>query len=134
MIYVLDASAMIAFLRKESGALIVAGYLLDANMQCLAHALNLCEVYYDFYRSDGPSMAASAIDDLFALGVIERDELDRPFWQEVGRLKAVHRKVSLADCCGIALTNRTGGEFLTADHHELDPLAALKVCPITFIR
>jgi predicted nucleic acid-binding protein len=47
---------------------------------------------------------------------------------------AVHRKVSLADCCAIALTNRVGGTLLTSDHHELDPIASLGVCSITFIR
>jgi PIN domain nuclease of toxin-antitoxin system len=134
VIYVLDASAMIAYLRDEPGADVVEAALLDANNQCSAHAFNLCEVFYDFYRSGGAGDAAQAIADLEAMGVAERNDLDRAFWQEVGRLKAVHARVSLADCCGIALTNRTGGEFLTADHHELDPLAALKVCPIKFIR
>jgi hypothetical protein len=52
----------------------------------------------------------------------------------VGRLKAVHRKVSLADCCAMALTNRVGGTLLTTDHHELDALALLGVCPMKFIR
>ncbi|MCP9495511.1 MAG: PIN domain-containing protein [Pyrinomonadaceae bacterium MAG19_C2-C3] len=131
---VLDASAMIAFLRKEPGALIVAGYLRDVNTRCMAHGINLCEVYYDFHRTGGESKAGEAINDLKTLGISGRDDFDEVFWREVGKLKATYRKVSLADCCGIALTNRVGGEFITSDHNELDPLAALGVCPIVFIR
>ena len=48
MIYILDACAMIAFLRGEAGAEVVAEILRDPGDQCFAHAINLCEVYYDF--------------------------------------------------------------------------------------
>jgi hypothetical protein len=68
------------------------------------------------------------------LAVIERSDFDQAFWQDVARLKAVQKKVSLADCCAITLTNRVGGTLLTSDHHELDPVAAAGICNITFIR
>ena len=45
---VLDASAIIAFLRDEPGAQVVADHLRDERQRSFAHALNLCEVYYDF--------------------------------------------------------------------------------------
>ena len=48
MIFVLDASVMIAFPRDEPGADAVEEALLDSGSQCYAHALNLCEVFYDF--------------------------------------------------------------------------------------
>lgn len=134
MIYVLDACAMIALLRRELGEDVVWSYLNDPTSTCYAHAINFCEVYYDFYRDSGDMAAQSAINDLMALGVIERNDFDSVFWQEAGRLKAVHRKVSLADCCAIALTNRVGGTLLTSDHHELDPIAATGICSVKFIR
>ena len=134
MIYVLDASAMIAWLRDEPGADVVDAAIRDIDSLCLAHAINLCEVFYDAYRNSGESGAQSVLSDLGAVQVKERSDFDREFWQEAGRLKAVHKKVSLANCCAIALTNRVGGVLLTSDHHELDPLAAAGVCPITFIR
>jgi len=34
----------------------------------------------------------------------------------------------------IAVTNRVGGEFVTADHHEFDRIAASGICRIRFIR
>jgi PIN domain nuclease of toxin-antitoxin system len=134
MIYVLDSSAMIAFLRNESGATTVAAMLADPHSQCYAHALNLCEVFYDFFRVGGELAAQSAITELLNLEVHERRDLGAAFWQEAGRLKAVHRRVSLADCCALTLTLRVSGELVTSDHHELDALAAAGVCPINFFR
>lgn len=60
--------------------------------------------------------------------------MDTAVWQLAGNLKATQGRVSLADCFGIALARRTGGEFLTSDHHELDRLANAGLCPIRFIR
>lgn len=134
MIYVMDSSAMIAFPRNETGAATVADLLTDPQNECCAHALNLCEVFYDFARSGGESAAQSAVTGLLNVGVIERRDLDVAFWQQAGRLKAIHRRVSLADCCALALTLRVGGELVTSDHHELDALAAAGVCPINFFR
>jgi PIN domain nuclease of toxin-antitoxin system len=133
MIYVLDACAMIAYLRNEPGSNAVLGALVDSNSSCLAPALNLCEVFYDFCRNSDENVATNAISDLYLLGVVGRPDLDEAFWKDVGRLKA-QGKISLADCCAIMLTNRVGGTLLTSDHHELDRIAAAGVCSITFIR
>ena len=134
MIFVLDACAMIAWLRGEPGADVVDAAVRDINSQCLAHSINLCEVFYIAYRNAGEAHAQSILRDLEAVQVIERNDLDQPFWQEAGMLKAIHRRISLADCFAIVLTNRVGGTLLTSDHQELDPIAALGICPITFIR
>ena len=86
-----------------------------------------------FPSRTGEKAAAGAIEDLRWLGVVERNDLDEEFWREIGVLKGTHR-VSLADCCALALAKRLGGILLTSDHHEFDPLATLGICPITFIR
>jgi PIN domain nuclease of toxin-antitoxin system len=133
MIYVLDACAMIAYLRNEPGSTAVLKALIEAGSQSLAHALNLCEVFYDFHRKSDENIATEAINDLYSVGVVERTDLDEDFWMDVGRLKA-QGKISLADCCAVVLTNRVGGTLLTSDHHELDRIAAAGVCSISFIR
>jgi uncharacterized protein with PIN domain len=46
---VLDASAMIAFLRDEPGAEVVTNHMWRSQHHVFAHALNLCELYYDFF-------------------------------------------------------------------------------------
>lgn len=132
-IYVCDSNALIAFLRTEAGADVVEKILLDKSNQIYAHSINLCEVYYDTIRFSDELAAENAIKTITMLGVIERGDFDTNFWKEVGKLKANY-KASLADFCGVVLTNRLGGTFLTADRHEFDKLAANNVCSIQFIR
>lgn len=134
MIYVLDASAMIALLQDEPGADVVDAALSDTANTCFAHATNLCEVYYDAVRTRGEAAAPAVIRDLFTIGVQPREDLDTLFWQEAGRYKAVHRRVSLADCFNIALAQRVDGDLLTGDHHEFDRIAPLNLCRLRFIR
>jgi hypothetical protein len=59
MIFVLDACAMIAWLRDEPGADVVDAAVRDINSQCLAHSINLCEVFYIAYRNAGEAHAQS---------------------------------------------------------------------------
>jgi len=92
MIKVLDACAMIAYLRGEPGAEIVEALLLDKSNQCLAHVVNLCEVYYDFLRAKDEASALGAIAYLNSVGVIARDDIDTQFWQDAGKHKATIKK------------------------------------------
>lgn len=133
MIKVLDSSAVITFFHNEVGADVVENLLLDKQNECFIHAINLCEVYYDGIRRTDEVYAEKITGDLIVAGVTVREDFDESFWKEVGRLKAKYR-ASLADFCGIVLTNRLGGTFITADHHELDKIAADGVCQIHFIR
>jgi PIN domain nuclease of toxin-antitoxin system len=134
MARVLDACAMIAYLRDEPGGDIVESYLLDKTNPCTAHAVNLCEVYYDFLRAKDENAAQGAITDLASMGVIIREDMDAPLWQEAGKYKATIKKISLADCFAMALANRLQAELVTSDHHEFDPIAQSGICSIKFIR
>lgn len=71
MIYVMDSSAMIAFPRNEPGAATVAGMLTDPQNECCAHALNLCEAFYDFARSGGEAAVQSAIKAVIGRQAVE---------------------------------------------------------------
>jgi PIN domain nuclease of toxin-antitoxin system len=133
MIEVLDASGMIALLRAEAGGNVVASLLMDPAHTCYAHVLNVAEVFYDFHRQGGEPAGQAALNFLSA-GVVFYDEMPADLWLDASRLKAVHRRVSLADCFCLALARRLGGEVVTADHHEFDPLVPLGLCPIRFIR
>jgi PIN domain nuclease of toxin-antitoxin system len=130
---VLDASAMLAFLRGEPGCEHVLASLLSDEVNCIAHAINACEVYYDILRSEGESAADAALSKLEASGVEIRSDMDARFWKGVARRKARGR-ISLADCCGLALTEAVNGEFHSTDHHELDDLALMGEVKIVFIR
>ena len=134
MIYVLDACAIIAFLRDEPGADVVAAALADADSASIAHALNLCEVYYDFHRASGESVAENAIVDLEKLGVQASEALTPDVWRKAAEIKSVHRRISLADCFALTLAASLDAELLTADHHELDAILKHGICRIRFIR
>jgi len=125
---------MIAYLRGEAGADAVAAVLLDPLHQSLAHALNLCEVYYDFYRASGVGVASEAVQDLLAVGIQARYDISPEFWQAAGALKATLRRISLADCFAITLARTTNGRILTSDHGEFDALSASGICAVEFIR
>jgi len=101
---------------------------------CLAHALNLCEVYYEFYRASGAVAARDAMSDIFTLGVQLRSDLSTDFWQKAGELKATARRMSLADCFAVNVAQVVGGTVLTSDHQEFDSLAARGICIVAFIR
>jgi predicted nucleic acid-binding protein len=130
---VIDACALIAYLRDEEGAEVVEALLLNRNDLCVAHVLNLCEVFYDFLRVSDEATALSAISDLESTGLIMRDDIDVLFWQAAGTLKAKNR-ASIADCFAIALAKRIDGIIITSDHHEFDALVTNGVCTATFIR
>ena len=108
--------------------------VLSAPEKCYAHALNLCEVYYDFFRASNQDAAEAAISDLLGLGIEDRTDMDSEFWRDVGGLKAVHRRVSLADCCALALARRLGARLITADRHEFEPILSAGISQIEFIR
>ncbi len=131
---VIDACAMIAFLRDEPGAEFVAMVLTHPTDRCFAHAVNLCEVYYDFLRSSDVRTARAAIYDLGRAGVRTRRDMSKAFWQRIGELKGTIRRISLADCFVLALSEKLLGDVVTSDHGEFEPLVAAKLARVTFIR
>lgn len=133
MNHILDACAILAYLKGEAGAQAVDALLQDPAEICYAHSVNLCEVYYDFLRRSDEQTARQVMVDLYADGVIERKDMSRRFWRTVGQHKA-RGNISLADCFCIALAQRLAGELITTDHGEFDSLVALKLCSIRFIR
>ena len=125
---------MIALVRNESGAEIIEEALADDSILCYVHAINVCEAFYILSRLTSEERVQRAFSNFAALGLVVRADMDTAFWQQAGRYKATIRRVSLADCFAIALTNRIGGERLTSDHLELDPIAASGVCRVRFFR
>lgn len=131
MIKVLDACAIIAYLRDEDGSEIVEEALLNYN--CAAHAINACEVYKDCLgRGENASQADEIISELKSIGCLIHEDMDESLWKSAAILKTKGR-ISIADCFAIALTERLNGTLYTSDHHELD-IFAENGFPIKFIR
>lgn len=130
----LDASALIAYLRDEPGADTVQDLLADDDEVCVAHAVNLCEVYYRAVRLSGTEKAAAIINDLVSAGLNVSRTLDSKFWMSVGDIKANMPSVPLADCFVVALASRIDADVVTADHPDFDPINEQGICRVTFIR
>ena len=64
----------------------------------------------------------------------ERFDLSSNFWRKVGRYKAIIKRISLADCFALALASQEKATLLTSDRKEFEPIIALKICSINFIR
>jgi PIN domain nuclease of toxin-antitoxin system len=131
---ILDACAVIAFFRDENGAQVVEELLLNPDYTCSIHTVNLCEVYYDFLKSNGMEDAERITRNLIEADVIVRNDLDDVFWRSIANYKATIRRISLADCFAIALAKKLDGTILTSDRKEFEPVAMLNICPISFIR
>lgn len=117
----LDACAVIAYLRQESGAEVLKKIIEQPNTLLVMHVCNLGEVYYDFFREDGIEAAQTAWANTVALPLTLRRDTDDEFVQRVGVIKVAER-VSFADAFALALSERLHVPLVTTDHHEFDPL------------
>ena len=135
---VLDASAIVAFFKREPGAEIVADFLQDADEEVFVHAANLCEVFHAIWRYEDEKRANAVLQELSDAGVIERADMNGAFWRDAGALIAARRltksSLPLGDALGIALARRLSAPFVTADKHEISPLHDAKQVAAIFIR
>jgi len=93
----------------------------------------VCEVYYDLLRRSPQAKLELLLDELAYWGVSIEQDIGFPLLRRAGEIKAFWRRVSLADCIALALAEQRGGELMTTDHQEFDPLAAAAY-PIRFLR
>lgn len=132
-VVVLDASAVIAYLRGDAGKERGVAALLKDDTACRMHAVNVCEVFYDTLRAGGEAAAESVLADLASVGIQTVADMDDAFVKSVGRLKVKHR-LSLADCFALALKQKLNAELFTSDHHEFDAVVASGESGVVFIR
>jgi ribonuclease VapC len=107
---VLDASALLALLRDETGANMVAEAIADARMS----SVNYAEVISHFIHAGMPAEQVGAMLKPLPVAVVEADQALATI---AGRLRAVTSKagLSLGDRFCLALAQRDGLPALTAD-------------------
>lgn len=132
-ILVLDACAVIAAQQHEPGGDRLMALLYQPETHAVIHALNLCEVYYDHLRRNPQGRLETLLDELANWEVVIEHDIGLHLMRRAGEIKAQWRRVSLADCVAMALAEQRGGELVTTDHHEFDPLFAAAY-PICFLR
>ena len=133
-IAVLDSGAMIAYLGAEIGGDAIRKMIEENDCFLCAHAVNLCEVFYHFSRLHDVLVARRMMAALQNDGVQTRTDLDETICEDAAQIKAEWRRVSLADCFGVALSRRLNADFLTTDRSELTKLESAGIARITFIR
>jgi len=113
---VLDSYALLALLRDEPGAEIVAGLLERAGQQNRSvhmTEVNYAEVQYTIRRKDGETVWASVASELLA-APIEFHAADRRLADVAAGFKA-RFKISLADAFAAALAKERKAELVTGD-------------------
>ena len=130
---VFDANVLISYLAGEPAGEVVRERLQQPGIEACAHAINLMEVFYDYARATDTLKARELLALLEADGIARREDMDAAFCEDAGQIKADWRRVSLADCMGLALARRLDAEFITSDRHELTVIAAAGVAKIVFV-
>jgi predicted nucleic acid-binding protein len=118
---VLDAQAVVAFLRGEPAAAEVAALLRATDAPPVISAVNEAEVLDVMVRIIGRTVdeVEQRLDWLRA-GGLEVIPVDEPLARSAGYLRAVHydrmqRPISLADCIALATALDRGDRLATSD-------------------
>lgn len=130
--HIIDASALIAFFKQEPGHEAFASLLADERNILAIHATNLCEVYYNYLRTDGADRAEEALGKAIEIvGVIE--QLDAQFVKRVGRWK-VDYSLPLGDAFAAATAEEHACASVTTDHNDFSAVEAAGVLQIVWLR
>jgi uncharacterized protein with PIN domain len=130
--HVLDTSAVVAYLKGEQGADVFAGILAQDQNVLAIHAVNLCEMYYNYLRDDGLDVAEEAWRKTTSFAtVIERG--DEPFIKRVGRWKGLEG-LGLGDAFAAATAEEYGVPLVATDHDDFDPIEAKGLLRIIWLR
>jgi predicted nucleic acid-binding protein len=134
-VFVLDSSALLAFLYGEPGHQRVAELLTTAGdrMVLRLHRIHLGEVYYVFYRKGGERLAEEMLADVRQLPIILEDRVSPALMREAGRLKASYR-LSYADAFAAGLARLRHGTLVSADRREFGPVEAAREVSVSWVR
>lgn len=119
--FVLDACALIAFFRKESGWEKIGQRITnatDGSATLIMHNATVAEVYYDSLRYNA-SKASQLLSSLAGLPVHFTSLLNNDFIKSIGFYKT-HYKMSFADCFVCATAEIYDATIVTSDRHEFE--------------
>jgi len=134
--YVLDACALVAFVKKEIGFDIVRNILIEASegkAEVYMNKLNLYEVYYGIHRMEGIAKADEVFNMVQRLPIAIIDGIADNVFREASRIKSSY-KMSLADSIALGTASVMGAFLITSDHHEFDTVEAGEAIKFCWIR
>ena len=118
--HVVDAAAVIAYLKGETGQDRFAALLEDPRNVLAIHSVNLCEIYYNYLRSDSVEIAEQAWEKTTQMCAVI-DRLDDQFVKRVARWKGVVG-LGLGDAFAAATAEEYACQLVTTDHRDFDPI------------
>jgi len=130
--HILDANAVIAYLKNEPGADVVAELIANPEHRLAIHAVNATEVYYNYLRSDGQAVADAAWQSMTAFATVVTTMEDQ-FLKRVGRW-VMDYNPGLADSFGAATAEEFGIPLVSADHKDFDDAVVAGALQVVWIR
>jgi predicted nucleic acid-binding protein len=130
--HILDACAVIAYLKNEPGADVVAELISNPESRLAIHSVNATEVYYNYLRSDGQVIADQAWQRLAEFATI-LPTMEDQFLKRVARWVTEYNP-GLADAFGAATAEEYGIPLVTADHKDFETVQAAGALQIVWIR
>ncbi|PYJ71177.1 MAG: hypothetical protein DME76_02960 [Verrucomicrobia bacterium] len=138
--HILDANALIVYFKGEDGHQFIADLLRDEQNSLAIHVVNLCEVYYGYYRADGQAQADKAWSQVLEISGLLRDT-NEDFIKRVGRWKARQWDrdgesyyLSIADAFAAATAEEYACPLVTSDRNDFSAVDKEKVIQILWIR
>ena len=138
--HILDANAVIAYFKGEDGHEFIAELLRDEQNRLAIHVVNLCEVYYGYYRADGQAQADQAWSQALQITSLLTDTIEN-FIKRVGRWKArqwdregENYYLSIADAFAAATAEEYACPLVTGDRNDFSAVDREKVIEILWLR
>jgi predicted nucleic acid-binding protein len=137
MTYVLDACALLALIKREAGSDVIEALFQRALVGedvIFMSIVNLLEVFYGLIGDVGIERAQAMMAPLDDTPLTIIDNISQPVYQRAARLKGTYRRVSLADCVGLATAADYSATFVTSDHHEIKAIEQSEALSILWFR
>jgi predicted nucleic acid-binding protein len=134
-LYVLDACALIALFKEESGAGVVQRLIdqaIEGAVTLFMSRVNLIEVHYRLYRLWGKEAADDALARIHKWPIQIQNIIDDAVFYEASLLKAVYY-LPLGDAVGLATAINVKGVFVSSDG-ELAAPEAEEYAPVYWFR
>ena len=131
--YVLDSSAVVAYLGGEPGAEILQRLLAASGNRFLLHGVSIGEVYYLTLRKSGPGPAEHVLGSIAGSGLEVVRDLSDEVLRRVGLAK-MQTGAPYVDCLVIALAQLRGAAVVTSDRRHFTPAQAVLPRPLVWLR
>ena len=115
-VYVLDTSALLAYIENEDGVTEIESVLLetlDDRHTLYVSVVSCIEIFYISFQEQGQVVATERLELLKELPFIQ-EPLDENYIAAVGAIKATHA-MSFADCCIAGLAKKKNAILIHKD-------------------